>query len=215
MLRSTFRAAAPPAAAAVLCLFLAPGLAGAATWTVAPDGSGDYPTIQAAVQAAQAGDLILLEDGLFRGPGNRDVSFLSKEITVRSRSGDPGRCAIDCEGSAEEPHRGFLTGGGETSETVLEAVTITRACHVWGGGFLCNAPMTVRNCVFRNNTSPGSEGGGVCVGAGALFDHCNFTENQAVNGGGAMSMAFGDVPTFLGCTFTGNEATLLGGGFRA
>ncbi len=60
--------------------------AGAAseTWLVTPDGTGDAPTIQAAVDSCEDGDSVELADGGFRGDGNRDVDCGDKGITVRS-----------------------------------------------------------------------------------------------------------------------------------
>jgi pectin methylesterase-like acyl-CoA thioesterase len=52
-----------------LALALA-GAASAATYVILPDGSGDYATIQAAIDAAAPGDVIELADGIFSGPGN-------------------------------------------------------------------------------------------------------------------------------------------------
>jgi len=77
------------------------------TWHIRPDGTGDAPTIQAAVDSAGAGDTILLADGTFRGPGNRDV-VIEKSLTIRSESGDPTTCVIDCQGTSAERHRAFL-----------------------------------------------------------------------------------------------------------
>src|SRR5262245_49729481 len=71
--------------------------ASAAQWSVRPDGTGDFPTIQAAVDAVAALDEIVLEDGVFLGPGNRDVTFGGKDVVVRSRNG-PASCTIDTEG---------------------------------------------------------------------------------------------------------------------
>jgi len=39
--------------------------ANAATYVVTPDGTGDFPTIQAAIDAAVTGDVIQLTDGVF------------------------------------------------------------------------------------------------------------------------------------------------------
>ena len=55
------------------------------TYIVKPDGSGDYPDIQAAVRATSDGDTVLLASGTFIGPGNRDVDYLGKQITIRSQ----------------------------------------------------------------------------------------------------------------------------------
>lgn len=106
----------------------------AATIVVGPDGSGDYPTIQEAVDAAVPGDVIELEDGTYRGDGNRDIEYRGKSVTVRSRSGDPEACIIDCEGEEFEPHRGFFFRGGEDSTAVLEGITITNGIEVQNTG---------------------------------------------------------------------------------
>jgi hypothetical protein len=98
--------------------------AGAATYLVNPEGTGDYPTIQAAVDAAEDEDTILLADGVFSGDGNRDIEYMGKAITVRSESGDPEQCIIDCGGTPEDFHRGFYFQGSELPNARLEGVTI-------------------------------------------------------------------------------------------
>ncbi|MCK4414565.1 MAG: hypothetical protein KAY32_13585 [Candidatus Eisenbacteria sp.] len=65
---------------ALLFLLLAASAcaAGAETYLVLPDGTGDFPTIQAAIDAALDGDEILLADGTFTGDGNRDLTGQSQ-----------------------------------------------------------------------------------------------------------------------------------------
>ena len=58
------------------------GVAMADEYVVLPDGTGDFPTIQAAIAAVADGDVILLAAGTFTGEGNRDLDFLGKGITV-------------------------------------------------------------------------------------------------------------------------------------
>ncbi len=80
----------------------------ARTWVVAPDGSGDAPTIQAAIDSTDFnGDVIMLLDGVFSGPGNRDLYNQGRGFAIVSQSGNPEDCIIDCEGSPEEPHGGI------------------------------------------------------------------------------------------------------------
>lgn len=99
-------------ARAALGLLLANWLpASAETFYVRPDGTGDYPNIQAAVDAADDGDVIVLADGVFRGEGNWDVWVLDKSVTIESESGDPASTAMDCEDGANQ-HRAFFLGGG-------------------------------------------------------------------------------------------------------
>ena len=42
----------------------------------------DFPTIQDAIVASTHGDIIELTDGVFTGPGNRDVRFVGRAVTV-------------------------------------------------------------------------------------------------------------------------------------
>jgi hypothetical protein len=67
----------------------------AETFTVHPDGTGDYPTIQAAINVAVDGDVILLGDGVFTGSGNNEIEFLGKAIHLKAEAGGPETCAID------------------------------------------------------------------------------------------------------------------------
>ena len=57
---------------------------------------GDFPTIQAGMDAAMNGDEVVVADGIYTGDGNRDLDFGGKLITVRSANG-PDNCIIDCE----------------------------------------------------------------------------------------------------------------------
>ncbi len=187
-----------------------------ATYFVAPDGSGDYPNIQSAVVAAQHGDVIELGEGIFRGTGNRDVDFLNKRITIRSRSMNPGLCVINCEGGPGNYHFGFVFNSGCTAETVLEGVTVMHAYDDWGGGLeVFGGSPRIRRCILTENVSTG-EGGGLHVWGGApVAEDCWFIENTAEYGGGAAaSTGYSDVATFVRCTFRGNHATAEGGGVR-
>lgn len=90
----------------LLLLLSSPVLA--RTWIVTPDGTGDAPTIAAAIDSAYwGGDIIELTDGIYTGEGNRDLTNQSKGIIIRSQSNNPSACILDCEGTAEDPHYGI------------------------------------------------------------------------------------------------------------
>lgn len=114
-------------------LLLAVGLALSVTpaglaeiYLVTPDGTGDFPTIQAAIDAATDGDIVELADGAFAGDGNHNLDFLGKSITLRALNADPERCVIDCHGEAYpgETHRGLFFRSGEGPGTIVQGITI-------------------------------------------------------------------------------------------
>ena len=110
---------------AVVLLFLTASAASSTIYVVRPDGTGDFPTIQAAIDAAQSGDIVELTDGTFTGDGNRDIDFLNKAVAVRSQSGDAALCIIDCQGTENEPRRAFIFQSGESAASELDGITIT------------------------------------------------------------------------------------------
>lgn len=98
----------------------------AAVYVISPNGSGDFPTIRAAIDAAVHEDIIELTDGVFVGEDNHNLDFCGKRITVRSQSGDPECCIIDCEGNGDPDvvERGFEFYSGECYSSVIQGLTI-------------------------------------------------------------------------------------------
>jgi hypothetical protein len=188
--------------------------AGATTYLVKPDGTGDYPTIQAAIDAAVGGDIIELADGLFTGNGNRDIDYLGKAITVTSLSADPQLVTIDCQGSPENSHQGFLFQTGEGASSILESVTVANAYSTgYGGGMYCSAASpTVSRCLFRN-CSAANGGGASCWSSSVTLTDCVFSGNTAGTGGGASFWFCADAPypVLTRCTFLSDSSSGDGG----
>lgn len=206
----------------------------AAVWTVRPDGTGDFPTIQAAVSGASDGDIIELADGTFSGDGNRDVEFLGKSLTVRSQSGNFEDCIIDCEGMPAEPHRAFFLGNAPGSFCEIEGITFQHADAPrtpgfgFGGAIYAErAPIRIVACRFRNNRADGGAGvlslfepieledclferntaeGGAAVAAlnGGRIERCTFVENIGAHNGGAVVVNSGTL-LVTGSTFFRNQ----------
>lgn len=158
------------------------------TYTVYPIAHiGDFPSIQAAVDFVQDGDIIELGDGIFSGEGNRDIDYLGKEITIRSQSGNPHSCTIDC-GGPYEMHRGFFFDT-TPSGAVLEGVTIQNGYHFIGGAIAClgeSYPL-ISQCILYKNTSYSYGGGIYCdVGSSPTVRQCTFAENFAYDAGGGL-----------------------------
>ncbi len=207
-----------------------------ATNVVKPDGSGDFPTISAALLAANHGDIIELTDGTFTGAGNHNLRFFGKALTLRSQSGDPEICVIDCEGDS----CGVRFQMGEGPGSRLEGIGIRRANQQWvsGAGILCTSSPTITNCrtdscvtgLLCSHGAPAvtqcefrrasyvywgqSGGGAICTGSGTqpTFTDCRFLLNSIYSAGGA-ECTEGAVVTFVRCRFSHNYAS-VGGGLR-
>jgi hypothetical protein len=150
-------------------ILLAPSSAGATTWLVLPDGTGDFPDIQSAVSASADGDEILLGDGTFTGPGNWSVNFLGKAITIRSAGGDPAACVVDPGRSASA----FRFDHFEGPSSVIADIGI-RTNADWGWAVrVWDASPTVRNVVFRFHDAVRSTGGSVRLEDSVLEDGSN------------------------------------------
>jgi hypothetical protein len=161
----------------------------ATTYFVAPDGSGDFPTIGAAVQACVEGDVIELGNGTFTGPGNRDIEVTDLGITVRSQSGEPTQCIIDLQGTASEHHSAFSfvgLGGLYPPQSSLEKLTIMNGYTVSGGaiGVAQWARPTLDSCLLINNA--GEMAGGAIGGDGGIHLHdCTLVGNACGPYGGS------------------------------
>lgn len=121
--------------------------------TVNGDGSQGNPfsTIQAAIDVANDYDIIQVEDGLFAGEGNRDISFRGKPIMVLSAHGSQA-CVIDCQNAG----RGICFSQHEDRRTVLRGVTIRNGSAENGAGVQCSTSSpSVFDCVIESNTGVG------------------------------------------------------------
>lgn len=173
----------------------------------------EFPTIQAAVDAAVDGDTVVVADGIYKGPGNRDISFHTKAITVRSQDGPYG-CVIDCQGSPQKPRRGFFFDFGAPGPAVLNGFTIRGGyAQLWGGGIHSRySDPLIMNCIISGNSSGRSGGGIQCDDrrVGLTLVNTLITNNRTVQEGGGFAFR-NSTPTIINCTFFGNEAGGEGG----
>jgi hypothetical protein len=194
---------------------------------------GDQPNIQAGINVASDGDIVMVAPDTYTGSGNTNVSFLGKSITVQS-SGGPEVTIIDCGGVGSE-NRGFIFDNRETSAARLTGFTIQNGDvrdryvnYVWdrhGGAIrIKSASPTISNCVFQDNQ--GFLGGAIhCMKIVGEPDDvyptitdCVFRRNSANDGssgtnndGGAI-LFINSHPTVTGCLFDENRAMEAYGG---
>ena len=190
----------------VLCMVaiqFAAVTAGAATIFV-PD---DQPDIQAGIDAAVAGDEVVVRDGTYTGVGNVNISF-DKEITVRSENG-PSGCIIDCEDAA----RGFgYIGPGATGDAALDGFTIENAV-AWAGAAVkvSGSALTIRNNVITDCLANETYGGGAGIwldGGSTAVIVDNFITSCSTTGYGAAIYVDGDQGTDSTPLILGNEISL-------
>lgn len=169
---------------------------------------GDAATIQGGVDLASGGDEVVLADGVWTGPGNRDVT-VGKSVIIRSASGDPAACVIDCQASG----RGF-TFQGLSSAARLEGVTITGGSATHGGGILFSGVSpAVEGCRILGNLATGTGGGGIAVESGAAprLVGCMISGNSVTGtNGGAGIWNVGGSPVLINCVLAGNATAALG-----
>lgn len=161
-------------------------VAPARTIHVDATGTGDYPTIQAAIDAASDGDIIILQPGTYTGDGNRDMRFNGKGLTLRSiQPNNPDIVAttiIDCNGTEAEPHRGFFFYGKRDSNATVSGITIINGYQRIGGAIYCDeyCSPTITHCSIVDNSA--QVGGGIyCEGPKArpIISNCKIAANSA------------------------------------
>ncbi len=176
-------------------------------------------SIQDAVDAAAAGDEVVVTNGVYQTGGRAVFGLMTnrvavtKPLTVRSVNGARFTTIVGAPAPGGGNGNGAVRCVFLASNAVLSGFTLTdghtrstgdavKECS--GGGVWCEPGATVRNSILKGN-SAASEGGGV---HGGTLQNCELTDNSAGYGGGAHGSLL------LNCTVVGNHSTsrLLGGG---
>lgn len=168
--------------------------ASAEGWTDSCDSTlsvpSEYPTIGAALAAAQDGDTIEVAGGIFH-----EHLFISDvQVSIVAAAAD-AQVILDGDGL---PGSLLVMTGSQGPSSVVRGITFRNA-H--GGSPLPSAPhVFVGGAVLLNAVSP-------------TFEACRFEQCSAPYGGAVY--AFGGAPTFIECEFSGNSATFDGGALQA
>ncbi len=187
---------------------------------VAANGHGQYPNIQTAMDAAQPGATILLEDGNYKGSGNTRLNPEGKAMTLRSRSENKLHCILDGETSPFEENRSLLLlDHAEGPDTIFRDLTFARGWGSESGGAIdIFGPVAASfiNCTFLANYSH-LHGGAIRIDsegqemAQVSFEDCFFLENHTLGSGGAI-VAVNWVPHLTDCKFMVVDAEVYQGG---
>jgi hypothetical protein len=181
---------------------------------VVPD---EYATIQAAIDAANNDDTILILQGVYTGGGNRDIDFKGKSINVRGADlTDPNvieSTIINCQGTLAYQHRGFVFNSGEGPDSVLAGITVKNGYRRNGGGIYCSSSPTITHCIISNcrteNRYEHGAGGIHCQGGSPIIKNCTITKCFG-RLGGALGCNYGS-PVITSCEIVNNSASTSGG----
>jgi len=184
-----------------LAAFAAAFTAGADSLYVDCNGTKEYTTIQAAVDAANEGDTIWVLPGTYATGGRVDGNgftnrvYISKGLTLRATSSNPDDTHI--VGAKDES--GDVHGRGPAAVRGVYVANGTANAVVWG--------FTIRGCASPSMGLPGDGG----MGGGATvpdktaksnwFVNCVFRDNTGARG----AHAYGGF--FLRCRFEAGYGT--------
>jgi len=208
----------------ILWAALLSSLGAGKTIYVDDDGPADFKTIQAAIEDSNNGDVIIVAPGTYTGPGNCNIDFKGKAITVRSTDPNDSNIVantiIDPNGTKAYPRCGFYFHNGEDPNSIVAGFTIkngygllryyTLGGAYQGGGILCYGETgpTISHCIIKGNEA--EAGGGImCNASNPVIRNCIISENSARYGGGIQIRGAG--PKIVNCTIVNNRAGVGGG----
>ena len=177
------------------------------TWYVKPDGSGDAPTIQAALDSSVAGDTVLVAAG----------TYYEHDIVMKSKVALVGELGADSTIVDAQQLGRVLYCQGTDSATSIDGITLTGGFITVGGAFggsgafVESSFVAITNCIVNDNQTE-YEGGGLYFGfSTAVIAGCDIRNNSADrNGGGIQSRS--STLSLSDVSFSQNTATLRGGG---
>jgi pectin methylesterase-like acyl-CoA thioesterase len=124
----------------VTAVLVLAGLCSGATIMVNQDGTGDYVSIQSAIDAAADLDTVVVCEGRYE----ENINIGGKNIVLTST--EPGNWCVVKATIIDGGRSGCVVtfGGSETSECVIEGLTIANgynSTHGGGGGYKVTAAM--------------------------------------------------------------------------
>ena len=200
------------------------------TWYVdanaPPGGNGTaaapFRTIGQALALAQSSHTILVADGVYTGPENRNLDFTGRDISLRSSNG-PAQCVIDCQAV----DRAFEFHSGETHAALVQGFQIANGhtpqvgSGLGGAIEVKNASPTIEHCVITSCYAAAQGGGISLTNSNAIVRLSTIAGNTAPNTGillgipegfGGGISQYGGNPQIYANWIENNTAAIWGGG---
>jgi len=154
---------------------------------VRADGSGMFPTIQAALDTVPVPGEVVLAAGRYEGVGNTGLTFLGKNVMMRSRDLNAETTVISGSGQHD---RVIWLRDGETTAATISHLTIEQGnadfssdYPGYGGGILLTgAEVTLRGCVIQFNQ--GAHAAGISLNNeinDLVIEDCEIARNGDLN----------------------------------
>jgi len=202
----------------IIVFLLVTAAAGGEVIRVDRDSPTDLQDIQAGIDAANDGDVVLVAAGeyVITAP----VTFQGKAITLQSESGADATTIR--MGTPTDPQRASVVifENNETPASILQGFTVTGGSGCWvpdprpgyygmtGGGILCmTASPTIVNCTITQNRPDNGGGASVVFGSSPIMANCIIMENTTVGSGGGVNCWDNSYVTMTNCIIKGNSTT--------
>ncbi len=163
----------------------------------------DYETIQAAIDAAENADTVLVAHGEYV----ENIDFSGKDIVLLGDPDNPGEVIIDGNGEGSV----VTFASGESRDAILNGFTIRNGANQNGGGIYCEgASPVLRNLIVSSNQAVLWGGGLVFLGGSeSLLEEVIVSENSAnpngYAGGGGLSALGESTIEMENCQVTNNR----------
>jgi len=190
-----------------LALALITGLARSTAQAETHTVPTSFPTIEAALAAAQPGDHIEIAPGTYRESG----LVLPEGVNLVGMGIIPDETVIDAQGldrvllvesvvQVSQLQNLTMTGGMATGPTTYDRS---------GGAILVNNSfLKVTNCLFIGNEAEAHGGAVRATNSTLIISNCGFDANTAPNGGGgAIDCSYDTSPLVRTCRFEKNTAS--------
>jgi len=178
-------------------------------YEVNPNQTGDFISIQSAINYATEDDTLIVRDGTY----SENVDLLGKALIIGSEyftSGDSAHITstvIDGQLNGSTITISDISG----SEIKLVGFTIQNGSASNGGAIYCsNSNPVFENLIIKNSTASNS-GGGIYLynNSSAVLNKLKIINNSAKNGGGLY--LYSSNPTVTNIVFSNNAADSSGG----